>query len=167
MGDIIQFSVGKNPTRSNVDASKRYSPEDLENDLLRPDVYKNICMINMINSKAAPLSKENAGKFFTSNFLKCELDISVINAWYFCYQFNEGTSLKEQITKYNQGTTLSVRKLTRGLISELEISLPDLKKQEIIGEIYRNSLIQHALMLKQAENMNELTLAIIRKIEND
>ena len=72
---------------------------------------------------------------------------------------------------FHQGTTLSVKKLNVKTIGELKIKLPDIEKQKIIGEMYRISLVQKRLRLKQAEDMNQLALTIIRKnnggLEND
>ena len=71
------------------------------------------------------------------------------------------------VAMFHQGTTLSVKKLNVKTIGELKIGLPDIEKQRIIGEIYRQSLIQNRLMLKQADEIKNMTLTIIRKIEED
>ena len=68
---------------------------------------------------------------------------------------------------FHQGTTLSVKKLNVKTIGELKIRLPEIEKQRVIGELYRRSLIQNRLRIKQAEDMNNLALALIRKIEED
>ena len=60
-----------------------------------------------------------------------------------------------------------VKKLNVKIIGELKIRLPGIDKQRIIGELYRQSLIQNRLMIKQAEDIKNLTLTIIRKIEED
>lgn len=60
-----------------------------------------------------------------------------------------------------------VKKLNVKIIGELKIRLPDIDKQRKIGELYRQSLIQNRLMIKQAEDIKNLTLTIIRKIEED
>ena len=110
---------------------------------------------------------DNADKCITSNFLKCEFDGRILDKWYFCYQFNEGKDFEQQIAMFHQGTTLSVKKLNVKIIGELKIRLPDIDKQRKIGELYRQSLIQNRLMIKQAEDIKNLTLTIIRKIEED
>ena len=68
---------------------------------------------------------------------------------------------------FHQGTTLSVKKLNMKTIGELKIRLPDIQKQRKIGEIYRQSLVQNRLMIKQAENIKKLILNIIRKLEEE
>ena len=52
-------------------------------------------------------------------------------------------------------------------IGELKIRLPDIQMQRKIGEIYRQSLVQNRLMIKQAENIKKLILNIIRKLEEE
>lgn len=68
---------------------------------------------------------------------------------------------------YHQGTTLSVKKLNVKIIGELKINLPDIKKQKSIGQLYRQSIVQNDLLLKQAEEKNNFIMTVIRKIEED
>ena len=68
---------------------------------------------------------------------------------------------------YHQGTTLSVKKLNVKIIGELKINLPDIEKQKAIGQLYRQSIIQKDLLLKQAEENNNFIMTVIRKIEED
>lgn len=169
LGKLIRFSLGKNPTRLKEQGAELYTAEDFERDLHVVNISdgsKN-CIINMIKSKASPLSVQTAGKCITSNFLKCEFDTDILDPWYFCYQFNEGKNFEQQIAMYHQGTTLCVKKLNVKIIRELKIRLPDIKKQRIIGELYKKSIVQHDLMMKQASDMKKLTMEIINKIEED
>lgn len=167
MKEVIRFTLGKNPTRIREPEWERYSLDDLERDLLQPEGDTQECIISLISSMAAPLFSRNAGKPLTSNFLKCEMDPEVLNPWYFCYEFNEGKTLKGQIAKYYQGTTFSVKKLNRKDIEEMEIPLPDMEQQKIIGEMYRYLMRREFLMKKQTENMKKVTLTVISKIEED
>ena len=68
---------------------------------------------------------------------------------------------------YHQGTTLSVKKLNVKIMGELKMFLPEIEKQRLIGNLYKQSLIQNDLMIKQAENLRELTMALIRRMEED
>lgn len=167
--EVINFSLGKNPTRIKEQELSLYSPENFESDLycINEHDKRSECIINLIKSKAAPVSMDNADKCITSNFLKCEFDGRILDKWYFCYQFNEGKDFEQQIAMFHQGTTLSVKKLNVKIIGELKIRLPDIDKQRKIGELYRQSLIQNRLMIKQAEDIKNLTLTIIRRIEED
>ena len=161
--DLIQFTAGKNATR--IKDQQLYTPEDFEKDLynINNDVVISECVINLMKSKAAPLL--NGTKCITSNFLKCTFDTDILDPWFFCYQFNIG--IEQQINMLHQGTTLSVKKLNIKNISELKISLPDIKRQKRIGALYRKAIIRKSLMIRQAENMEKLTLEIIKKYEED
>lgn len=169
LDEIMEFSLGKNVTRIKEQDTEIFTPEDFERDLSSGDNECNTygCIINLIKSKAAPISVHTESKVITQNFLKCLLDESKILPWYFCYQFNEGKELEQQIAMFHQGTTLSVKKLNVKTISELKINLPDLEKQKLIGDAYRKSILQYQLYLKQAEDIKKYTLEMIRKIEED
>lgn len=167
--DIIQFTLGKNTTRINPQTTEIYTPDDFEkdlhsiNELDRPEE----CIINLIKSKAAPLSKETKGKCITSNFLRCSFDTNILDPWYFCYQFNVGKEIESQIYRFHQGNTLSVKKLTVQTVGKLKIPVLDIQRQQLIGSIYKKSIIQKDLMIQQAENMETMAFTVIRKIEED
>ncbi len=169
LNEVIQFTLGKNPTRIRAQVDELYTPEDFENDLhcIHSTKEGMGCIINLIKSKCSPISEQTEAKCITSNFLRCDFDIGKIYAWYFCYQFNEGKSFEQQIEMYHQGTTLSVKKLNIKTIGELKIILPDIQKQRTIGNLYRQSIIQNDLMVKQAENVRKFTMTLIRRIDED
>lgn len=163
---FIDFTLGKNPSRLKERATKIYTPDDLEDDLFCINEHDDSpkCIINLIKPKAAPISIANKDKQLTSNFLLCEFDGEVLDKWFFCYQFNEGKELGQQISMYNQGITTSVKKLNVKTIGELKIELPGIKKQRIIGMLYRQTIIQDRLMIKQAEYIKRLSFGIIDQI---
>ena len=169
LNDIMHFTLGKNPTRLKESDVNLYTPKDFDQDLLDRDSKdsREVCIINLIRSKAAPMSDANREKILTSNFLRCELDASLIDGWYFCYQFNDGNALSQQIAMVNQGTTLSVKKLNLKTIGDLKIKLPAMEKQRWIGNIYRQFLLQADLLQKQVESMKQLTITVLRKIDED
>ncbi len=169
LNEIVQFTLGKNPTRIREQTDELYTPEDFEKDLHSINTFKGGigCIINLIKSKCSPISAQTEMKCITSNFLRCDFDTGKIYPWYFCYQFNEGKDFEQQIEMYHQGTTLSVKKLNIKTIGELKIFLPDIEKQMLIGNIYRQSIIQNDLMVKQAEDIKEFTMALIRRMEED
>lgn len=165
---IFKFSSGKNITRMSDRAACVYTSEDFERDLHNNNNYAGSkCIVNLIKSQAAPMSRESIGKEVTSNFLVCEFDPDILNPWYFCYEFNEGTDVEQQILKYHQGNTLSVKKLNIKIIGDLKIKLPDLTKQKIIGEMYRRAIEIYDLMLHQADNYRKLSREIIKKMEDN
>lgn len=169
LNEIIQFTLGKNSTRIKERADELYNPEDFEKDLhcINSTKEDTGCIINLIKSKCSPISEQTEGKCITSNFLRCDFDTERMDSWYFCYQFNEGKGFEQQIEMYHQGTTLSVKKLNVKTIGELKIFLPDIEKQKIIGNIYRQSIMQNDLMIKRAEDIRKFTMALIRRMEEE
>ncbi len=169
LGNLIEFTVGKNQTRITNLQQELYTPDDFEKDLhsINQSEDAEECVINLMRSKAAPLSEETREKCLTSNFLRCSFDKAVLDPWYLCYQFNEGKTVEEQIGRLHQGNTLSVKKLTMRSASEIKIPFYDIKKQRMIGKIYQQMVIHKDLMLRQAEDMEKMTLAIIKKFEED
>lgn len=169
LNQIIQFTLGKNPTRIKGQVNELYTPEDFERDLHCIHSTKEGigCIINLIKSKCSPISEQTEAKCITSNFLRCDFDTGKLYPWYFCYQFNEGKDFEQQIEMYHQGTTLSVKKLNIKTIGELKIILPDIEKQRTMGNLYRQSIIQNELMIKQAENVRKYTMTLIRRMEED
>lgn len=169
LSDIVSFTIGKNPTRIKEPELILYSLEDFENDLygITKPSNKSECIINLIKSKVAPVSVDNKDKCITSNFLKCEFNEQILDKWYFCYQFNEGKSLEQQIGRYHQGSTVSVKKLNIKSIGELKIPVLDIEKQRQIGRLYRQSIIQKDLLERQAANINRLMIETIRKMEEN
>ena len=167
--DIMQFAMGKNITQLKNAENIVYTPDDFENDLHSRNQSRTAseCIISMIKLKAAPISIETEKMYITSNFLKCSFDRNVLDPWYFCYQFNQSKEIEEQIARCQQGTTLSVKKLTIQSVGKLDMSIPDIDQQHIIGAIYRNAIIQRDLMIQQAENMMDMTMTILKKYEEN
>ena len=167
--ELVQFALGKNVTRLKNSGNAIYTPEDFEKDLHSINQSKEAseCIISMIKSKAAPVSKETENLCNTSNFLKCSFDSDTLDPWYFCYQFNEGREIEEQVVRYYQGNTLSVKKLTIQSIGGLTMPLLGIEQQHIVGELYRKAIIQRDLIIQQAENVMDMTLAMIRKYEEN
>lgn len=68
---------------------------------------------------------------------------------------------------YHQGTTLSIKKSNIKTIGELKIFLTEIEKQRMIGNLYRQSIIQNDLIIGQAENIRKFTMVLIRKMEEE
>ena len=169
LDDIISFTLGNNSTRIKDTHQIIYTKDDFEMDLHGKNTVNPGCgcIVNLMRSKAAPLSEENKGKSITANYLLCEFDDMLLDPWYFCYLFNESPDVQKQITKFSQGTVLSVKRLNVQMIANMEVKLPDISRQSMLGNLYRQTVIQYDLMLEQAENMKTMTMALMRKIEED
>lgn len=165
--EVMTFTLGKNPTRLTEADGALITPDDLDGDLYsrHGDTDRACCIISLIKSTASPASDSTKEKCLTSNFLQCELNSKLIDGWYFCYKFNQSREFTQQIASVHQGTTTSVKKLTQRNIEELRITLPEIEKQRLLGDIYRQSLMQLDLMKKQTDQMGQLMFAAMEKMD--
>ena len=165
--EIIDFTVGINSSRIANETADRYSLDDFDNDLLSINSTddKSGCIISLVKTSCAPLSKETAKKIVTANYIKCDFDINVLDPWYFSYIFNESKHFEKKLQKQLQSITRSVKRINIGNIADIKISLPDIKLQRKLGEMYKISLSQERLMIKKANDIKKLTLNLIEIIE--
>lgn len=82
--------------------------------------------------KVALLPEKYSGLLLTNNFIKIELT-SDVDAAFFEWYFNEHPSIQKQLSVLSEGTVISLLKLS--YLKDLEIDLPPIKKQIIIGKI--------------------------------
>lgn len=186
LGELIHFSIGNIPSRigRNIPEEMLYSLDDFDRDLAgcaekqsggiptaisEKGIYTESgdCIISLARSKAGIIGNATAGKLLTANFMKCDIDRKQLDAWYFCYLFNESESVRQQMKRLQQGTTVScISRLNISSVESIRIRKETLEKQQKIGSIYKEILIQQYLMKKQMENMKKMSLEIIRQIEN-
>ena len=160
-----------------------YSLDDFDRDLdgshpkiglqaYRPFAEKGVyikagdCIISMTRTKAAITTSASEGKLLTVNFMKCEIDQSQLDPWYFCYLFNESNSVKQQMQKVQQGTVSCISRLNITTIGALKFERITLARQREIGQMYREVLIQEQLRKRQTEKIKKASLEIIRRLNN-
>lgn len=185
-GDLVTFSVGTNMTRlsENVVDDAIYTLEDFDNDLSsfgKECICDNVplakgkgvvstagdVIISMTRNRACIVSQESSGKYLNSNFVKCEFDKEKLYPWYFCYLVNESPSISQQINKMQQGTISCINRLTISMIGSLIFELEGISKQRVVGDLYRNMLIQERLTLQQVANLKRYTLEVIKRVDNN
>ena len=110
LGDVIHFSTGVNPSRikGKVSEGQIYSLEDFDRDLVGMDIVceplgeaagidpkvctqMGDCIISLTRSQAGVVTGQSSGKVITANFVKCYIDVSQMDTWYFCYIFSSYT----------------------------------------------------------------------------
>ena len=185
-GDLIKFSAGTNLTRlsSVISDDCIYTLEDFDYDLCslkknESDSLKNVVrgkgtistagdvLISVTRNQAGIVSIKNSGKYLNSNFIKCVFDKEKIYPWYFCYLINESTMVSKQIKKLQQGTLGCINRLTMNMIESLEFTMEEMPQQIVIGDLYRNLLVQERLTLKYLENMKKYTLQMIKNVDSN
>ena len=169
LSDIVQLTAGKNISRLDKSQEKySYTQNDFENDLQGVNQeYVSDCIINLMKSKAAPLTKTTSGKCLITNFVLCSFDTEIMDPWYFCYLFNESKEFERQFNMYQQGSIASVRKLNLKNIGDIVINVIDIEKQRKIGKLYKEYVRKNYLVQLQTKNISLFTKEIIRKIEED
>lgn len=183
--ELIKFSVGTNLTRLNngILDDNIYTLEDFDSDLCSLNQEFNLdqnvssnkgvvlskgdIIISMTRNQAGIVSARNSGKYLNSNFIKCEFDKEQLYPWYFCYLINESVTVSGQIKKLQQGTLGCINRLTINMLGSLEFTLEEIEQQKIVGDIYRNLLIQERLILKQMEDTKKYVLQMIRESDSN
>ncbi|WP_144486984.1 restriction endonuclease subunit S [Bacillus pumilus] len=180
---IITIKMGKNQSRRNERADNSlstYSYEDLMKDLdgayldsivdekdstlLTVDPYlTNVCdvVFSFVSSIAGIVSNETQGKVMNQNFAKLMIETEELDKQYLCYVLNESQFMKKQMTISMQGST--VPKLTPGIFRGLEVQLPSIEKQQMIGKAYFHFRKRQALMKKQAKLEEQLFLEVLKQ----
>lgn len=180
---IITIKMGKNQSRKNehdyADLST-YSYQDLmkdldgayldsivnekESTLLTVDPYlTTVCdvVFSFVSSVAGIVSIETQGKVMNQNFAKLIIDTDKLDKHYLCYVLNESQFMKKQMAVSMQGST--VPKLTPGIFRGLEVHLPSIEKQQVIGKAYFHFRKRQALMKKQAKLEEQLFLEVLKQ----
>lgn len=183
--DIVKVKIGRNLSRGNEKNDLTlvaYSYEDLINDLdgsfldsqassysgnsNHKDSYLSSpgdVVFSFVSSKAGIVSDLNQGKIINQNFAKLIIEHNHLDSSYLCYMLNESYSMKKQMAISMQGST--VPKLTPAILKELEITLPSIEKQRMIGKVYFSLRKRQALAKKQAELEEQLYLELLKQLD--
>lgn len=180
--NLVKFQVGSPQFRikeSVADAAttyKFYSQNDLEEDLtgveLATEEAKQIAttdevttvtpgdlVFSLISGRATIVRKEHDGYLYTQNYVVIEPGTEV-DSKYLVYLLNEDREVAHQFWLGLQGSM--VMKYTVKQLRELKIKqLPNLDKQQAIGDIYFKQMRIQALRKRIAENETLLTLAVL------
>ncbi|MEC5425290.1 restriction endonuclease subunit S [Virgibacillus sp. C22-A2] len=183
--EFVSVRVGRNISRINEIHNQTleiYSYEDLTEDIdgLYLDSnsspsHKNAEKIDVhvsevgnvvfsfVSSKAAIVSEKNAGKIINQNFAKLMIEDKKLDPSYLCYALNESQSMKKQMAISMQGSTIP--KLTPAILKSLDMKLPSVEKQQVIGKAYLALRKRIALAKKQADLEELLFLEVLKKLD--
>jgi len=184
LNELMSFTAGQNTARiqKSCKDDMLYTAEDLDSDLagsggnsnIKSDVDKDYivksddCIICTTRSQAGITTKATAGKYLNINYVKCRFDRDVLDPWYFCYIFNESPFIRRQIAMFQQGTSVSILKLTIKIIGDLSVkALPDIKTQKTIGSLYRQALHTEYLMKQRTAQIKQFTLQMLRNVDEN
>lgn len=181
IADFVKLTQGINQTRLKQSGTYDivlYDQSSFEEDLLIDttpnDVYYNEelraqdgvsvgdVVINTMKQTAAIVSKENAGKILSMNFLKVDFINGGIDKRYFVYLFNANKMMKRQKDRETQGT-YAVLKIPISSLKELEIPYISLEDQRKIGLAYTKMMATKRKYQKLMEANELLTLEILEQ----
>ncbi|MFJ5791032.1 restriction endonuclease subunit S [Lysinibacillus sp. NPDC093197] len=115
--------------------------------------------------KVVLLPEKYSGLLLTNNFLKIKLHDSVDLAFFEWY-FNEHPAIQKQLSVLSEGSSVSMLKLLR--LKDLNVELPDLEKQKVIGRIAQLKKQKEALQLERIELQRQFILGqLMKSMENN
>lgn len=120
-------------------------------------------VFSFVSSKAAIVSDVTKGKIINQNFAKLIIEDKQLDYRYLCYILNESHEMKKQMAISMQGST--VRKLTPATLKSLDLKLPSMKKQQMIGRTYLDIKKRQDLARKQTELEEELYLEVLKQVD--
>lgn len=125
-------------------------------------------VVNLISQKAVAIRAQHNGLLIPSNFVIIE-GKEHLAPLYFEWYFNEHPFCRKQLLIARQGTSISP--LSIQMLRELEIVMPPVEKQELIGKMYRGIKKKQTLQMEQKQLeeqfMNYTIINAIGDIHND
>ena len=124
---------------------------------------ENDIVIGLSSQMAMVITKERANSLLLSNFCLVRVnDTNLLDPYYFAWLFNENSIMKHQLTSSTQGQSY-VKMITLDVIRDLELDLPPINKQILIGKIYYQSIRKNRYERRLIE-LKQLLLN--KKLEN-
>ena len=125
----------------------------------------NSLILHTHTQKVALLPERYSGLLLTNNFIKIQLKGNVDNAFFEWY-FNEHPSIQKQLAFLSEGTVSSLLKLSH--LKDLEMDLPPLQQQIIIGKIAQLKKRKESLMTEKSELQQlHIQQKLIQSINNN
>jgi len=92
----------------------------------------NSLVMHTLSQKVALLPEKYSGLLLTNNFIKIEF-IGEVDLQFLEWYLNNYPTIQKQITLFSEGSIISSLKLSH--LRDIDISLPSLEKQRILGKI--------------------------------
>ena len=93
-------------------------------------------VVGLSSRKAFVIDETRSNNLLLSNFALIRiLDINILDPHYFCWLLNEDLQFQKYIDQKMQGSA-NVIILSINNVKDMELELPDIEKQKMIGEIY-------------------------------
>lgn len=97
---------------------------------------QNDIVVGLSSRKAFVIDETRSNNLLLSNFALIRiLDTNILDPHYFCWLLNEDLQFQKYIDQKMQGSA-NVIILSINNVKDIELELPDIEKQKMIGEIY-------------------------------
>ncbi|MDQ0086730.1 restriction endonuclease S subunit [Paenibacillus anaericanus] len=113
-----------------------------------PIAIEGMVVMNLIAHRASTIHNNHTGKLIPSNFAIIELN-EMVDSAYMEWYINEHPNCLKQLRIATQGS--SVAALSIQMLRTLEIELPSLSQQRLIGSIYRSLHLKKRLLNERIE----------------
>lgn len=184
--EIVELNSGTPQfriTESSDSAASEYvffGQAELDADLTGMDVlnangkkirtHDNVCTViegdvlfSLISGKATIVRTRHNEYLYTQNYVKL-IPNSHIDACYLVYMINENEDIKRQLHVGQQGTVV-LKYTIRQLNSLVFPTLPEIRKQRLIGSLYFNQLRIAALKIRLATTETKQIIEKLKKVK--
>ncbi|MGF2097735.1 restriction endonuclease subunit S [Mammaliicoccus lentus] len=97
-------------------------------------IYRDQIVFNMITGECVLVGDESSGAILPYNYTHIEVDEDKVYPRYLVYWFNHSPKALKQINLFKQGGSL-IKKITHKQLQDMEIPLPTMEKQKLIGDL--------------------------------
>lgn len=181
--NILNIKTGINSSRMEFDEQiEAYSAANLEDDLLNmmsvketdknnstnkvsKETFNGELIQSLISERTAIVTENNVGKSINQNFACFEYDEKELDPKFLCYMFNESEEIKRERYKLSQGGI--VRKSSPRTIMEFDISIPSIKVQQTVGNLYGLILAKKRVSLSKMKIDEQIVLERIKQTIKD
>ncbi len=111
---------------------------------------KNDVIISLASNRAIVVENATIGKVVTAYFGYVKCDTTKLNPYFLCWYFNHHPDVKKYLSYASQGSSL-LKVITIQYIKNLEIILPTLEQQTLIGTAYKKQLDKSRLLYERIE----------------
>lgn len=125
-----------------------------------------LVLIGLTSYKAIVIEQQHKNKIIPSNFAILELDLNLVEPFYFTWCFNENPEIEKRLQVAMQGTI--IKALSIQMLRELEIPIPPLDIQKKIGKVYElKKRKEKAIFEKNVLEEKLYKHLIVKKLKED
>lgn len=97
-------------------------------------IYKDQIVFNMITGECVLVGSKYSGAILQYNYTHIEVDKEKVYPRYLVYWFNHSPKALKQLQLFMQGGSM-IKKITHKQLQDMEITLPTMEKQKLVGDL--------------------------------